>query len=334
VGDELGSRALTTPLAKVDLNLSGGYYFGQINRLIGDLQPLFGLDRTNTRAVVTVDLSKMTFIGPCALALLVATLHRLRQRRLTAEGGSIVPPDAPGIATYLHRIDFYKRLLEAPDWPDYVEKADVAGMRECKHFPSDADAPDWGDALRSVTHDILDAVEELIQTDEAAHTSLEFALGELTDNVGYHADTALGGFAAVQWLPSRNEIEIGIVDLGVGITKSVQHNPTLAPLATDDLAAIRVALRATATSTPERNSGYGLTYAQLLLALNRGRLLVRSGRGHVIRGAKTSERLVSASLPGTLVGMRLDTERPLDFRAAYQLLDDAIAQAKKNADEI
>jgi anti-sigma regulatory factor (Ser/Thr protein kinase) len=90
-------------------------------------------------------------------------------------------------------------------------------MRECKHFPSDAEALDWGEQLRAVTHDILEAIEELIQTDEAAHTSLEFALGELTDNVGYHANTELGGFAAVQWLPSQNEIEIGIVDLGTGM---------------------------------------------------------------------------------------------------------------------
>jgi hypothetical protein len=325
---------MSGPMPLVELNLSGGYYFGQINRLIGDLQPLFELDRTETRAVVTVDLSKMTFIGPCALALLVATLHRLRQRRLTADGGSIVPPNAPGIATYLHRIDFYKRLFDAATWPDFVDKTEVAGMRECKHFPSNPDHAEWGDALRSVTHDILDAIEELIQTDEAAHTSLEFALAELTDNVGYHADTPLGGFAAVQWLPSRSEIEIGIVDLGVGITESLRRNPSLAPLATDDLAAIRAALRATVTSTPERNSGYGLTYAQLLLALNEGRLLVRSGRGHVVRGAKTSERLVHQNLPGTLVGLRLSTARSLDFQAAYRLLDEAIAQARKYADEI
>jgi hypothetical protein len=318
----------------VELHLSGGYYFGQINRLIGDLQPLFELDRTSTRAVVTVDLSRMMFIGPCGLSLLVATIHRLRLRGLTAPGGAIVQPHASGIATYLHRIDFYKRLFDSVDWPDHVEKAEVAGMRECKHFPSDPEAPDWGDALRGVTHEILDAIEELIQTDQATHTSLEFLLGELTDNVGYHADTDLGGFAAVQWLPTQHEIEIGIVDLGVGIAESLRRNPLLAPLATDDLAAIRSALRATVTSTPERNSGYGLSYAQHLLALNDGRLLVRSGRGHVIRGAKTSERLVASNLPGTLVGLRLNTERVLDYRAAYQLLDDAIARARSHADEI
>jgi anti-sigma regulatory factor (Ser/Thr protein kinase) len=315
----------------VALTLSGGYYFNQINRLIGDLQPLFELDRTGTRAIVVVDLSTMTFIGPCALALLVAILHRLRHRHLTAKGGSIVPPRAPGIATYLHRIDFYKRLFDEAAWPDFVDKTEVAGMRECKHFPSDPDVPDWGDELRRVTHDIINAIEELIQTDDAAHTSLEFALGELTDNVGYHADTKLGGFAAVQWLRSQREIEIGIVDLGVGITESLRRNPSLEPLATDDLASIHEALRATVTSTPERNSGYGLTYAQFLLALNGGRLLVRSGRGHVVRGAKTSDRLVPENLPGTLVGLRLQTGHPLDFEEAYRLLDEAIATAQRHA---
>jgi hypothetical protein len=104
---------MTSRPSTVGLSLSGGYYFAQINRLIGDLKPLFEMDRTGTRAVVTIDLRKMTFIGPCALALLVATLHKLHERGLAVEGGWIVPPEASGIANYLHRIDFYKRLFDA-----------------------------------------------------------------------------------------------------------------------------------------------------------------------------------------------------------------------------
>jgi anti-sigma regulatory factor (Ser/Thr protein kinase) len=317
--------------ATIKVTLSGGYYFRSINRLVGDLEELFALDRENARAVVEVDLRKMTFIGPCGLALLLATLHRLRQRRLLLDGSHISLPEAQGIGNYLHRVDFYKRLFSDQDWPDYVDKGAPAGMRECKEFRSDPDDPDWGASLRGVTHELLTAIEELVATDEAAHTSLDLALSELTENVGYHADTAYGGFAAVQYLRHSHEIELAIADLGIGIAESLRRNDALASSAADDLAAIQTALTATVTSTPWRNSGYGLTFTQLLLAENDGRLLVRSGTGHVMRGANNADRIVKQRLPGTLVGMRLRTDRPLDFKAAYDLLGQAIEAVKNDA---
>lgn len=319
---------MVSTLSRVRVELAGGYYYRSINRLIGDLQPLFALDRGATPAVVEIDLRRMTFIGPCGVALLVAALHQLRQRGLTAEGGAIYRPTAKGVDTYLHRIDFYKRLVSERDLRDHVGKREPLGMRECKHFPSDPDDPGWNPALRAVTGDLLAAVEEVTKTDEASHTSLDLALSELTENVGYHADTGLGGFAAVQYLRRSKELELGIADLGVGIAGSLRRNKNLASAADDDLAAIRTALQVTVTSTPGRNSGFGLTFTELLLALNKGRLLVRSGKGHVERGAKLSDRLVQQHLPGTLVGMRLRTDRPLDFKAAYVLLDQAIEAIK------
>lgn len=315
---------------RVRLRLAGGYYFRQINRLISDLWPLFEVERLSQPSVFEIDLRKLTFVGPCGVALLVAILHRLRQRNLTLEGGWITQPEAPGIATYLHRIDFYKRLFAEEAWPDIVDKSATLGMRECKHFPSDAEDPDWTQSLRAVTYDLLDAIEELVPTDQAAHTSLDLALSELFENVGYHADTEYGGFAAVQALRGSNEIELGIADLGIGLAESLRRSPALAAAASDDLAAIQTALTATVTSTPWRNSGYGLTFTQLLLALNGGRLLVRSGRGHVLRGASTSDRLVDPYLPGTLVGLRLRTDQALDFRQAYDLLERAIEAVRQN----
>jgi hypothetical protein len=315
---------------EVTVHLSGGYYFHTINRLIGQLEPLFGLDRNDTPAVIQIDLTKLTFIGPAGVALLVATLHRLRARGLTMKGGFIYPPANSGMRTYLYRIDFYKRLFADETFPDQIERGEPLGMRECKHFPSDPEDPDWSDALRAVTRDVLAAIEELVATDDAAHTSLDLALSEITENVGYHAGTPFGGFAAVQALKHSNEVEVAIADLGVGIAASLRRNPDFAAAAGDDLVAIQTALTATVTSTPWRNSGYGLTFTQLLLALNEGRLLVRSGRGHVIRGAKNSDRLVEQDLPGTLIGLRLRTDRPLDFQAAYDALDRAIAAVKEH----
>jgi hypothetical protein len=65
----------------------------------------------------------------------------------------------------------------------------------------------------------------------------------------------LGGVAAAQALPHSQEVELAIVDLGVGICASLSKNPEYQ--SHHDLAAIRLALVPTVTATPERNSGYG-----------------------------------------------------------------------------
>src|SRR5206468_2397825 len=98
------------------------------------------------------------FLGPCGVALVVAILHRLHERGLMLAGGVIKTPAAPGIGTYLHRIDFYKRALNTDDLPDVVAKGEPLGMRECKGFLSDPDDPEWSADLRAVTRDLLDAI--------------------------------------------------------------------------------------------------------------------------------------------------------------------------------
>src|SRR5262249_31746295 len=126
------------PGSAVNVTIAGGYYFRSINRLIADLQPLFDIDHHGEPVVVDIDMRKLTFLGPCGLALLLATLHRLRERGLAAEGSYIHNPTALGVANYLHRIDFYKLLFAERDLPDYVGRRQPLGMRECRHFPSDA----------------------------------------------------------------------------------------------------------------------------------------------------------------------------------------------------
>lgn len=82
---------------------------------------------------------------------------------------------------------------------------------------------------------------------------------------------------AAQALKRTSELEIGIVDLGIGVRASMAKNSDFDELYTDDLSAIEVALRPTYTSTPGRNAGLGLAFSTLLLKLNEGRLIVRSG---------------------------------------------------------
>lgn len=56
------------------VGLRGGYSFGQIERLIANLQPLFAV---TDPVDISIDLTGLIFIGPTATALLLATANRL-----------------------------------------------------------------------------------------------------------------------------------------------------------------------------------------------------------------------------------------------------------------
>jgi hypothetical protein len=300
---------------EIQLRLAGGYYFHTLTRIIRDLQPLLTLGEP---AEITIDMSQLTFMGPAALALTAATLHKVRHLSLPTEGSVIVAPEAPGIRRYLHRMDFLRLVLDDPHLADDLsERHDTKGFRECRRFVSEEECHEVAKAL-------ADSAHERVIVDELSSQSLYTCLTELAENVYYHAEAPLGGVAAAQALPKSREMELAIVDLGVGICKSLSKNPTYHADANDDLAAIKLALVPTVTATPQRNSGYGLAFTQFLLALNGGRLLVRSGHGHVQRGARVVDKIEEDHLPGTVVGLRIRTDQPFDFARAWNQLTAAL----------
>jgi hypothetical protein len=67
------------------LRLAGGYPLSQIERLIRDLSPILSLDRA---ATIEVDLERVAFVGPTALAILTAALRRVTHEGLLLEGTS------------------------------------------------------------------------------------------------------------------------------------------------------------------------------------------------------------------------------------------------------
>lgn len=303
------------PPADLEVALRGGYYFGEIERLIADLQPLFAV---TDPVAVEVDLSGLVFIGPTATALLLATANRL-----AAIGCSvfIAPPRNRLTRNYLLRSDFV-RLFTATDPPEPFGRLTPAGFRPCLRFDGDAECI-------AVARELSDAVIERARTDIAARGAIKTAMHELAENVMYHADSLDGGYAAVAYSRRRREIEIGIVDLGIGIRASLNKNPDYA--VADDVAAVEKAMIPTVTSTPERNSGYGLTFTKLLLLLNGGSMRIRSGHGAATLGPAVDYSAKEHPFPGTLVHMRARTDRPLDATSAWDELAKAIKNVVSNA---
>jgi anti-anti-sigma regulatory factor len=305
-----------TSRPEITVPLRNAHHLHSLSRTLRDLRPILDLKEPS---VVHLDLSELTFIGPACLALMVATMRRGRGTGMIFSG-SITYPNSVPVTTYLHRMDVFRVLFEKEptDVEDNVERHEAVGLKECEHFSS-------AKGGRRVANGLAKAIQEKVETDVVTANSLDVCLIELTENVYFHADSPIGGFAAAQTFKNSQEIEIAIVDLGVGIANSLAANPEHAQEAADDISAINAAIRPLVTATPERNSGYGLALTRLLLELNDGRLIVWSGEGKVQLGEKASEKRVDR-LPGTVVALRLHTDRPFDIATAYERLNQAIEE--------
>jgi anti-sigma regulatory factor (Ser/Thr protein kinase) len=296
----------------ITIELAGAYYFGQIERLIGQLQPLLTLKEPKR---LLMDMSSLGFINPSALALLVATLTQVAESGNMIEG-NVVRPNSPLTRHYLQRMDFERLLLPDAD-PEAFERKDPKGFRPCVRFQEPK-------AARQAAADLSAAVAESCKREKLAAAALDITLSELADNVLHHADAdSLGGFATAQALKTKPLLEVAIADLGVGVLASLRKNPDYADTS-DDPTALELALMPRVTSTPDRNSGIGLFITQILLATNGGELLLRSGTASIHRGSRNETVEREHHLPGTLVTLRVRTDRPLDMKRVYKALSDAL----------
>jgi hypothetical protein len=311
-------------LPELTVRLERGYHLRTMVRILRDLRPILDLTEPT---VVKLDLSELNFIGPACMAFMVAVVRKARETGMLSDGSQIIPPKLTSARNYIHRMEVLKVVFEREpnEIPDLVTRHEAMGLKECEHFESQPGG-------RAVAASLVKALQEKVATDKIAATSLDLCLGELTENVYFHADSPHGGFAAAQTFKNSNEIEVAIVDLGRGVRASLAANPDHAAEAVDDITAIKAAIRPLVTATPERNNGYGLAFTRFLMEMNSGRLIVWSGEGWLEMGEKDAERQKDA-MPGTVVAMRLHTDRPFDFQAAYAKLTEAIIDQEGPLDD-
>ncbi len=298
-------------MSDINVELPGTFVLKErrFERLIGLLNPLL---RLHEPALIDVDLSRMVAIGPTALALLVATLRRLEDEDLLADGSVLKPPRSPGVRNYLMRMNLIRSLVGGEEFREPIVRHETHGFRPCSMFSDDKDY--W-----KVAKAMTEALCESCKVDDVARSAVRICLEEVTENVVYHAEARHGFGAAQGWAKTR-EFEIGIVDLGRGVRASLTQNPDYADIV-DDVSAISTALGARVTATPHRNSGIGLYITKMLLAANGGSFLVRSGNGAVYSGATDESRAESVDFPGTIVALRARTDHSLDINAIYTQLE-------------
>jgi hypothetical protein len=303
---KVGHVAVADP--DITVRLAGGFPFGQIDRLLRDLEPALHLEEP---CIVRLDLSGLVYMCPTAQAVVAAAFNRLVQRDLTAEGSAVQRPTSRMVHQYLQRIDFFEPLVDEGAWVEEFTRRTPSGFRPIQHFE---DANGCINAVRELKEAVVEACG--MEASDPAAQAIYLCLAELAENVLFHADCPEGGFAAAQWQAKKAAVEVAIVDMGAGILSTLTKNAAYADIGSD-VVAIEKALEPMVTSKPDTNRGLGLSVTRFLLRRNGGHLLVRSGEGAVYAGAVERNEICGPAFPGTIVSMMAKTDQPLDVRGAW-----------------
>lgn len=149
------------------------------------------------------------------------------------------------------------------------------------------------------------------------HDTLTYSIREILRNVFEHSDAEELFICAQHW-PSRHEVEVGIVDAGIGIRAGLAKNPSFQfethreSLHAALMPGVSGNVRAGKGSDPWRNTGYGL-YMTNRICRAGGCFFICSGdAGLWLEGRRKLD--VPSNLRGTAVRLFLDTSQLVDLR--------------------
>jgi len=146
--------------------------------------------------------------------------------------------------------------------------------------------------------------------------TLSYSIREIIRNAVEHSESEQIGICAQYW-PTKNRVEVAIMDRGVGLTKTLKRNPHLD--VNNDRSAVNYALmpavsgKAYKGSTRQRgpwaNSGFGL-YMTSRICRNGGNFFIASGEsGMMLTKAKGGKSYVDCAYDGTAVRLVIKTDQ-------------------------
>lgn len=158
----------------------------------------------------------------------------------------------------------------------------------------------------------------LTQTDNGVlHDTLTYSIREIIRNVFEHSEAGEVFLCAQHW-PSRHEVEVGIVDAGIGVRAGLAENPNFQ--FDTDRESLHAALMpgvsgniwAGKGSDPWRNTGYGLYMTNRICRAGGCFFICSGSAGLWLEGKRKLD--VPSNLQGTAVRLFLDTSQLTDLK--------------------
>jgi len=174
--------------------------------------------------------------------------------------------------------------------------------------------------------EVGDVIEEraaelakILTQDEAGdiQDTLTYSIREIMRNVVEHSQSENIHICAQYW-PNLHQVEVGIVDDGIGVHEALTSNPTHNGLCEQE--ALELSLMPGISGNPMagkrqgewNNSGYGL-YMTNRICRNGGHFLICSG-GHGIKLSREGKENFETSFQGTAIRLFIDTRNLTDLR--------------------
>lgn len=141
----------------------------------------------------------------------------------------------------------------------------------------------------------------------------EWAVNEITDNILIHAQSSTPGVVSAQYYPGRHELEIAIVDQGLGLlgTLGPSHG------ARDERHAIELGLTRGLTRDPAVGQGNGMAGTELIVRENRGTMLLWTGGTRVLSTPGGRRFAPLPTVNGVGMVLRLDVRNLIDLSQTW-----------------
>ncbi|MBR2750427.1 MAG: hypothetical protein IKD90_04795 [Clostridiales bacterium] len=279
---------------------------------------------------VVFDFQKYKEKNPFSNLLLINSIRRFRKRFPESEMRCSYVEDGG----YLSHIGFFKKLgLNIGNEPG-------AAHANSRYVPI-TDIILENDFYGSI-EDIAKRLTNTLQFDDDLQETSEYVLIETIRNVFEHAGVKEVSVAAQKW-PTKNLVEIAIMDTGCGIVGSMGKKYSL-----NEVELLKYACKPGITTgsnftyldldDPWRNSGYGLYMLKELTLEYNGSFIICSGDKAVRyrkKDKQIEEKVFSAGCEGTIICLRFSTEQQPSFsEVRKRILKSGEDEAKRIAGAI
>jgi hypothetical protein len=176
----------------------------------------------------------------------------------------------------------------------------------------------------------------------AVFDTLSYSVREMIRNVVEHSKAPQIGICAQFW-PSKNRVEVAVLDRGIGLRQSLSNNPHLD--ASTDKRSINYALMPAVSGKafkgarkkqrgPWANSGFGL-YMTSRICRNGGSFFVASGdTGMLLTKKEQAKRYYDCSFVGTAIRMVVRTDQIAELKDALDIYRDEGYKIQRKYKEI
>ena len=209
--------------------------------------------------------------------------------------------------------DDLQRLFFNTNWAHYIDPDKYnRSTHEGGHVPALRFGYDGTSAIEEILAKVMNLILRQLETDRTTLKAVEWALGEIMDNVVNHSQSSVGGFVQATAYRNNNRVEFVVADAGIGIPGSMNIS--------DHAQAIRQAINEGVTRDKSQNAGNGLYGSYRVATLSGGQFEINSLKGSLFCKENEGEienRRKPVPYRGTSVRCRINVSDP-------ELLDKAL----------